>query len=1217
MAPRFWLLTALLFCSTLGGGAQPAPAAGPSIRQFPVGAFNRIDELPASAFRNQLEQLPATAQGRALQWLRSFHFPATDVASLHADDTGGIFYRCQFSRPTAADSEGAGPEPPPIGQAAVPISPFPTHLIFHSRPGVANVLYLNFVGENVINTEWNTSLGRAEIPAMPFSTDTDYTTFSDSEQTAIKRVWQRMAEDYAPFNIDVTTERPASLNNRTAMALITRNTDANGAANPSSAAGGVAYVNVFGTTSYSRYRPAWIYHNNLSNGESYIAEAAAHEIGHNLGLSHDGTSGSDYYGGHGTGDISWGPIMGTGYNRNVSLWSKGEYYQANNTQDDLATMAGKISYRTDEHGNTPGTATALTITGGTNLVSTTPENDPANVNGANKGVLDRNTDVDVFSFVTGNGPVRLAVNPWIMPSGTRGGNVDLQIELYSEGGALLLADNPASQTTALIETSLAEGRYYLHVRNSAAGSPLSSTPTGYTTYASFGQYFVSGYVTEAPTFIVPPLAELQVADLIQSSQANHQFTVTFSDDVAIDVATIDSSDIRITGPSGYDQLAQLVSLNTGGNGTPRTATYKVTPPGGGPWSPAHNGTYTVSMRASQVADTQGAFVAPGELGQFQVAVPVSFYFAGLDIDPGWNLQPDWQYGTPTYSSGGPTSGFTGTKIVGYNLSGNYPNNLSVKYATTPQINTSGSTSLTLRFRRWLGVRNIDSATIQASTDGINWVNVWSSAGAGVSDNGWQLVQYSLPAGVIGSSSLRLRWGLSSGGSGGRPANIGWNLDDVELLGNGSLDTAPPVPVLNVANITQGGSPSHSCSVTYTDTTAVRLSSLDSSDLLITGPNGYSNVIEFIGADLPLDGSPLTGSYAIPAPDGLAWSAANNGTYGVTLLAGAVEDTMNNVTSQATLGTFSVAINPTPPGMLAVASLAELLSSGPVGGPFSPAAVVYTLSNNGGLTLNWSASKSQNWVSLSTTSGTLAAGASLEVTVSFHANANSLTTGNYTDAVNFLNVTTGNGNASRAVQLSVLPAVNLSLSASPAEWGIVSPGSGSHVLGSKVELLATPAAYFKFLNWSGDVSGTVSPLTLTLDADKVVEARFAEILTTNHPTPHWWLADQGYANNFEAAVEIIGANGLALWQSYIAGLDPANPASVVRLGQSRSPAGNQVILDWNPVAGRTYTIWVTSDFAELFAPLSGASGLTAEINSFTDTIAPTMPTRYYRLEVRKP
>ena len=232
------------------------------------------------------------------------------MPSLHSDANGGILYVCDL----VLEAAPSATEPPPVGAAAVPISPFPASLVFHSRPGAANVLYLNFTGETVINTEWNNVVARSVIPAAAFSTDSDYSTFSDAEQLAIKRIWQRVAEDYAPFQIDVTTERPATFTTRTAHALITRTTDANGAANPYSTAGGVGYVNVFGTTSYAQYRPAWIYFDNLGYEESYIAEAAAHEIGHNLGLSHDGkTDGSEYYGGHGSGDISWGPLMGTGY----------------------------------------------------------------------------------------------------------------------------------------------------------------------------------------------------------------------------------------------------------------------------------------------------------------------------------------------------------------------------------------------------------------------------------------------------------------------------------------------------------------------------------------------------------------------------------------------------------------------------------------------------------------------------------------------------------------------------------------------------------------------------------------------------------------------------------------------------------------------------------------------------------------------------------------
>lgn len=462
-------------------------------REFHPGAVNRVEDLPASRLRTRLDKLPAAARLRALESLRRFHFTELDLKSLETDSEGGVFYVDHFSIEPAA-AQGAAE--PVIAQAAVPVNPIAVSLLFHSKPGAPNVLYLNFTGENVTGTAWNTMVGRTLIPAVAFSTDGDYSTFSDAEQVAIKQIWERVAEDYAPFNIDVTTERPATFGTRTAHALITRHTDANGSANPSSAAGGIGYVNVFATANYATHSPAWIYCNNLGNNESLIAEAASHEIGHNLGLSHDGqTDGTEYYDGHGSGDTSWAPIMGASYNRNLTQWSQGEYYLANNTQDDLATIAAKIAFRSDDHGDALAAATPLVITGGTNVASTTPENDPTNTNPANKGVLERNTDVDVFTFTTGNGPINLTVSPWIMPSGTRGDNLDVFLELRDASGGLILANNSDSQTTAKIQTNLAQGDYYLYVRNSGVSDPLASSPNGYTSYGSIGQYFINGYVT--------------------------------------------------------------------------------------------------------------------------------------------------------------------------------------------------------------------------------------------------------------------------------------------------------------------------------------------------------------------------------------------------------------------------------------------------------------------------------------------------------------------------------------------------------------------------------------------------------------------------------------------------------------------------------------------------------------------------------------------------
>ena len=125
-----------------------------------------------------------------------------------------------------------------------------------------------------------------------------------------------------------------------------------------------------------------------------------------------------------------------------------------------------------------------------------------------------------------------------------------------------------------------------------------------------------------------PTAQVAVGG-ITSTGTTHTFTVTYRDDAGINAATIDSADIRVVGPNGYSQLATLVSVNTTGNGTPRTATYRITAPGGA-WDTADNGTYTVSMVGLQVRDILGLAVPAQTLGAFQVNVAADWFARLLD-----------------------------------------------------------------------------------------------------------------------------------------------------------------------------------------------------------------------------------------------------------------------------------------------------------------------------------------------------------------------------------------------------------------------------------------------------------------------------------------------------------------------------------------------------------------------------------------------------------
>ncbi|HEY9639068.1 MAG TPA: DUF4347 domain-containing protein, partial [Coleofasciculaceae cyanobacterium] len=105
-----------------------------------------------------------------------------------------------------------------------------------------------------------------------------------------------------------------------------------------------------------------------------------------------------------------------------------------------------------------------------------------------------------------------------------------------------------------------------------------------------------------PTDSTAPTASLAATNVTTAGSNGYTFNVTYSDATAVKVASLDNSDIRVTGAGGFNQLATLVSVNPTGDGTPRTATYRINPPGG-TWDSADNGSYAVALQANQVSDT--------------------------------------------------------------------------------------------------------------------------------------------------------------------------------------------------------------------------------------------------------------------------------------------------------------------------------------------------------------------------------------------------------------------------------------------------------------------------------------------------------------------------------------------------------------------------------------------------------------------------------------
>ena len=124
-----------------------------------------------------------------------------------------------------------------------------------------------------------------------------------------------------------------------------------------------------------------------------------------------------------------------------------------------------------------------------------------------------------------------------------------------------------------------------------------------------------------PTDTTAPTATLD-ADNVNSSASSYDFTVTYSDSTAVDISSIDDGDIQVSGPGGFSQAATLVSANNNSDGSPRTATYRITPPGGS-WDSSNNGSYAITLNNNQVSDTLGNAATGTSLGSFSVSIAAS------------------------------------------------------------------------------------------------------------------------------------------------------------------------------------------------------------------------------------------------------------------------------------------------------------------------------------------------------------------------------------------------------------------------------------------------------------------------------------------------------------------------------------------------------------------------------------------------------------------
>ena len=178
-----------------------------------------------------------------------------------------------------------------------------------------------------------------------------------------------------------------------------------------------------------------------------------------------------------------------------------------------------------------------------------------------------------------------------------------------------------------------------------------------------------------------------------------------------------------------------------------------------------------------------------------VGVPVPIYVFDLNLDPQWTYEGAWAFGQPTGGGSGdhggfdPTSGHTGVNVIGYNLNGDYTNDMPERHLTTSPIDCSNLSQVTLKFWRWLGVEqpSYDHAYVRVSNDGTHWTTIWEN-GSTIDDHSWSLQELDISGIADHQPQVYIRWTMGTTDTSW--VYCGWNIDDIEIWG---VEETPQCP----------------------------------------------------------------------------------------------------------------------------------------------------------------------------------------------------------------------------------------------------------------------------------------------------------------------------------------------------------------------------------------------------------------------------------------
>jgi uncharacterized repeat protein (TIGR01451 family) len=159
------------------------------------------------------------------------------------------------------------------------------------------------------------------------------------------------------------------------------------------------------------------------------------------------------------------------------------------------------------------------------------------------------------------------------------------------------------------------------------------------------------------------------------------------------------------------------------------------------------------------------------------------------------------------------------------------------------------------------------------------------------------------------------------------------------------------------------------------------------------------------------------------------------------------------------------------------------------------------------------------------------------------------------------------------------------------WGVTvvdSPGPGltaiddlTKALGELVVGQGTSYVFAVTIDPIGPpfVSNTVVVSSLATDPDSENDSSMTgTLVVTVLGTPLWWLDMHGLTNappNEEELLDRDG-DGMAAWEEWIAGTNPRDILSVLKLGVAASAPGSGAVIFWDSVSGRVYRLYASTN-----------------------------------------